>query len=119
MDERIGLSMPCCAFTSFPASAGCSAHCFCNYVPSIARDFDRGDLCMLIAPRPLVLIVARKDPSFPLPEAEEQFLLVRRGYEAAGAPDRCLLLPAPGGHRYYAGLAWPAFDSLHGWDAQA
>lgn len=115
MDERISLSMPCCAFTSFLASIGCSAHCFCNYIPGIARDFDMGDLCMLIAPRPVILIVAAKDPSFPLKEAQEQFVIVKQGYKALNAENQCLLLPAPEGHRYYAGIAWPAFDSLSGW----
>ena len=115
VDERLAAAMPCCAFTSFYASIGISAHCFCNYIPGIARFFDMGDLCALIAPRPLAVISAAQDPSFPLREAREQFQVTQRLYARLEAADRCRLIPAPGGHRYYADLAWPAFRELTGW----
>ena len=115
VDERIGACMPSCAFTSFYASIGVSAHCFCNYIPGIARDFDMGDLCALIAPRPLIVIAGAKDMSFPLKEAREQFVFTEQVYARLSASDRCRLIAGPEGHRYYAALAWPAFHDVTGW----
>ena len=114
-DERIAACMPSCAFTSFLASIGVSAHCFCNYIPGIAKDFDMGDLCALIAPRPLIVIAGTKDTSFPLKEAREQFVYTEQVYARCAAKDRCRLIAGPEGHRYYASLAWPAFHELTGW----
>ena len=114
-DERIGACMPSCAFTSFYASIGVSAHCFCNYIPGIARDFDMGDLCALIVPRPLIVIAGTKDTSFPLKEAKEQFVFTERVYSLLSASDRCRLIAGPERHRYYAALAWPAFHEITGW----
>ena len=115
IDQRIAACMPSCAFTSFYASIGVRAHGFCNYIPGIARDFDMGDLCAMIAPRPLVIIAGAKDTSFPLKEAKEQFEITRRLYERLAAPDRCRLIAAPEGPRYYADLAWPAFREAARW----
>ena len=115
MDPRIAASMPSCAFTSYYASIVVGLHCMCNYIPGIAKDFDMGDLCALIAPRPLVVIAAKQDTSFPLEQALEQFEVTKAAYSAANALDKCRLLAAPGGHRYYASLAWPAFDELTAW----
>lgn len=115
MDERIGACMPSCAFTSYLASIGTSAHCFCNYIPGIAKEFDMGDLGALIAPRPLIIIAGALDASFPLKEAREQFVCTRQVYSCMGAESRCFLIAAPGGHRYYADLAWPKFHELTGW----
>ena len=115
MDGRIAACMPSCAFTSFYASIGVRAHCFCNYIPGIARDFDMGDLCAMIAPRPLVIISGAKDTSFPQKEAKEQFVYTQRAYERLNAGDRCRLIAAPEGHRYYAALAWPAFREVTQW----
>ncbi len=118
MDTRLAASMPSCAFTSFYASIGVSLHCMCNYIPGVARDFDMGDLCALIAPRPLVLIAAEKDKSFPLTQAKEQVVLAQRVYDGLQAPEKCRLIAAPGGHRYYANLAWPAFNEITGWNRE-
>ncbi len=115
VDERIGACMPSCAFTSFYASIGTRAHCFCNYVPGIAQAFDMGDLGALIAPRPLILIAGAKDDLFPLREAREQFVFTEQVYALSSAPDRCRLIAGSEGHRYYAALAWPAFHELTGW----
>lgn len=114
-DERIAACMPCCAFTSFYASIGVSAHCLCNYIPGIARDFDMGDLCALIAPRPLIVLSGALDQSFPLREAREQIVFTKAVYGEMGEERLCRLIAAPGGHRYYADLAWPAFRELTGW----
>ena len=115
VDERIGACMPSCAFTSFYASIGVSAHCFCNYIPGIAREFDMGDLGALIAPRPLIVIAGEKDTSFPLKEAREQFVFTEQVYARLSALDRCRLIAGLEGHRYYANLAWPAFHAVTGW----
>ncbi len=114
-DERIGACMPSCAFTSFYASIGTRAHCFCNYIPGIAQAFDMGDLCALIAPRPLIAVAGKKDALFPLEEAREQFVFTEQVYALSSASDRCRLIEGPEGHRYYAALAWPAFHAVTGW----
>ena len=47
--------------------------------------------------------------------AKEQVRIARASYEAAGAPGRIAHVIGPEGHRFYAALSWPVFDTLTGW----
>lgn len=108
MEERIAAALPSCAVCTYGDSIAAMRHCACNFVPNIALEFDMGDLCGLIAPRPLMIMAGKDDPIFPLPGVRRTFAICRTMYEAAGTPQGCSLLVGDAGHQYYPALAWPA-----------
>ena len=115
METRLAAAMPSCAFCGFKESIGVQHHCICNYVPGIMRWFDMGDLAGLIAPRPLVVVNGKEDAIFPIASASAQFAIARALYSVAGAADKCVHAVGGEGHRFYAALGWPLFNSLTGW----
>lgn len=114
MDERIKLSMPSCAFCTFEASIMAMHHCPCNYIPSIRKYFNMGDMTGLIAPRKLVIVSGVKDPIFPIGAAEESFEITKQLYKAAGASDVCYHVKGSEGHQFYPDDAWPIVHKLMG-----
>ena len=115
LDPRIRIAMPSCYVCTFRDSIATIDHCPDNYIPGILGYFEMGDLAGLIAPRPLVVVAGREDEIFPIQGVEETFETIRQIYRAAGAAGRCRLVVGPGGHRFYADLAWPVFRELAGW----
>lgn len=110
MDTRIKACMPSCSFCGFLPSIGEQVHCFCNYIPGIARDFDMGDLAALTAPRVFVAITGKLDGTFPVHSAQEQLEIAKVVYARLGCENRCRLEVGQEGHRYYASLAWSALQ---------
>lgn len=104
-----GLMLGSC-FATYAASIGSVDHCCDNYLPGALRWFDFPDLALLVAPRPLVVVMGRDDPLFPLPAVEAAFARAREIYASSAAEDRCRLMLGEGGHRFYADQAWAAFD---------
>jgi dienelactone hydrolase len=104
---RVRAAMPACCFSTFQASIQVMFHCVCNYVPGLLQVAEMGDIAGLIAPRPLVIVSGREDGIYPLGPAQAEFARVRPVYAAAGAPGNCHHVIGEGGHRYYAGDAWP------------
>ncbi len=80
--------------------------------------FDMGDLAAMIAPRPLVVVNGRHDEIFPIESAEEQFVVAKEIYGAAGAADKIAHVVGAQGHRFYADDSWGIFDTLTGWKQQ-
>ena len=115
LDERIKVCMPSCAVCSFAESIASLYHCACNYVPSLGKYVDMGDLAALIAPRKLIVVAGAKDTGFLLPGVEREYTVIEKIYEAAGAPDACRLVVGPEGHRFYADPSWDIFAELSGW----
>lgn len=115
LDERIKIAMPSCAVCSFSQSIGTLYHCACNYVPSLGKYVDMGDLAVLIAPRPLVVVAGAKDTGFLLPGVESEYEIIKKIYAKAGAPDACALVVGSEGHRFYANPSWDVFRRLSGW----
>jgi len=107
MDERIAVSLPSCSVCTYGDSIAAMHHCACNFIPNIALDFDMGDLCGLIAPRPFALMAGIEDKIFPIHGVKATFAICEKMYAAAGAPDKCTLLVGDAGHQYYPALAWP------------
>lgn len=112
MEERICLAMPSCALCTYKDSIGAMHHCTCNFVPNIAKDFDMGDLCGLIAPRPLIVVSGAKDSIFPHDGVAESVEVAKDYFRAADAPDACIWLEGAEGHRFYADLSWPTFRKM-------
>lgn len=115
LDERISIAMPSCAVCSFSQSIGTLYHCACNYIPSLGKYVDMGDLAVLIAPRPLVVVAGAKDGGFLLPGVEAEYGIIKKIYAEAGAADACALVVGPEGHRFYAEPSWDVFRQLSGW----
>ncbi|MBO5069417.1 MAG: hypothetical protein J6C37_03530 [Roseburia sp.] len=112
MDERIRFAMPSCAVCTYEASIMAMHHCPCNFIPSIRRYFNMGDLGGLIAPRPLVVVCGKEDPIFPLGGVEESFTLIQNAYRQFGKEDLCHLVTGDGGHQFYPDDAWPVMKKM-------
>ena len=107
IDERIKISVPSCAVCAFGDSIAAVPHCECNFVPFIAKYFDMGDLCAMVAPRPLIVVNGKDDTDFPLYAAKACVEVGRRVYEAMGVSDELVHVVGGAGHRFYADDAWP------------
>jgi dienelactone hydrolase len=106
-----GLVLGSC-FATFASSIGSVDHCCDNYLPGALHWFDFPDLALLVAPRPLVVVMGRDDRIFPLPGVEAAFERAREIYAAVGVERRCRLALCEGGHRFYAREAWAAFEGI-------
>jgi dienelactone hydrolase len=112
VEPRIeGLVIGSC-FATYASSIGSVDHCCDNYLPGALRWFDFADLALLVAPRPLVVVMGRDDRLFPLAGVEAASARARAIYAGLGAEDRCRLLLCEGGHRFYANAAWAAFGEI-------
>ncbi|MDO4739221.1 MAG: alpha/beta hydrolase family protein [Eubacteriales bacterium] len=109
LEPRFKVVMPSCSFNTYEHSILAMLHCMCNYVPDLALHMEMADLAMCIAPRPLLVVNGALDEIFPIETAKDAFAVVRRIYEAAGAPDNCRHIIGKEGHRFYAEDAWPVF----------
>ncbi|MCQ2430978.1 MAG: acetylxylan esterase [Clostridia bacterium] len=112
LETRIRFAVPSCAVCRFADSIGAMMHCECNFVPGIAKVFDMGELCGLIAPRKLVVVSGHNDPIFPLDGAKACVAEAKRIYTALGAPDNIAHVVGDGAHRFYAGDAWPVIHAM-------
>ncbi|MGI6173729.1 MAG: alpha/beta hydrolase family protein [Christensenellales bacterium] len=112
LDERLFAAISSCALCGFAESIIAIRHCACNYVPSVMRWYDMGDLCGLIAPRPLVIVSGTDDEIFPIDSAKREFAAAEALYRASGAADRLSHAIGRGGHRFYAEAAWKRFLAL-------
>lgn len=118
-DPRITVAMPVAYVASFRYTLLRHDHCEDHYLPGFLTQFELGDLAVLLAPRPLVVVTGEQDIGFPIAGAREAFDRIAEIYDWMGAGDRCRLVVGPGGHRFYADLSWPVFEELSGWQGQA
>ncbi len=107
LDERIKISVPSCSVCRYADSIGARYHCECNFVPSIAKYFDMGDLCAMVAPRDLVVINGVLDTDFPIDGAKACVEVGREAYKAVGRENAIVHVIGDGGHRFYADDSWP------------
>lgn len=106
-----GLILSSC-FATYASSIGSIDHCCDNYLPGALGWFDLADLSLLVAPRPLVVVMGRDDRLFPLFGVEAAFERAREIYARLDAKHRCRLVLCQGGHRFYANAAWAAFAEV-------
>jgi len=110
LDKRIAAAAPCCYLCTF---AGCLMdvfHCPCNFIPSLGTVCDMPDLAGLVAPRPMLVIAATKDPMFAIDESRKAYQQTRRIYQDAGAAKELEFFEGAGGHRYYNHRVWSFFE---------
>ncbi len=112
LEDRIKISVPSCAFSTFYDSIVVQWHCRCNYVPGVAKYFDMGDIGMLIAPKKLLVVNGASDGIFPIAKAREQYTIIEKAYGLMNVSEDCMLLVGNGGHQFYPDDAWPI---LHEW----
>ena len=108
IEERIFLSVPSCAVCTYEASIIAMGHCDCNYVPSVRRYFNMGDIGCLIAPRNLVVVCGKEDKIFPLDGVKESFEIIKSVYKK----DNVKLIIGDGGHQFYPADAWPVMKEM-------
>ncbi len=106
VDERIKVCIPSCSICTFKDSIIDLKHCCCNYIPSIAKYFDMGDLAGLIAPRKLIIVAGEKDSIFPISGVKQTFSFAENLYSCINAENNLSLLIGNGGHRYYKDLVF-------------
>ena len=111
IDRRISLAMPSCSVCAFKNSIAAMNHCVCNFVPNIAKYFDMGELCQLVAPRSLIVVNGIADDIFPIDGAKACLEVAKIAFAAAGVSDRLHHVIGKEGHRFYADDTWPI---LHG-----
>ncbi len=106
MDERIKVCVPVCAFCTFEESILKFYHCSCNYIPSMYKYFDMQDVSCLIAPRKLIIINGKLDPSFLIEGAKIGYETVETVSKKAGAEENCKFVESPYGHFWANDLIW-------------
>ena len=112
IDERITVCAPSCSICTYEHSIAAMPHCMCNYIPSIRKFFEMGDLAGLIAPRKLIIAAGDKDEIFPIDGTKQNFEKIKFIYEKAGVKDNCALLIASGGHLNYADQIWEKYYQM-------
>lgn len=114
IDERIKYAIPSCSVCTYLDSIINIYHCPCNYIPSIARYFDMGDLGGLIAPRGLVVVAGKHDPIFPLHGVSRCVDRIKSLYKEDCAENRIRFVIGDGGHQFYPNIAYSALNELRG-----
>ena len=112
IDQRVRASVIVSAISTIKASIGAMPHCPCNYVPSIAKYFDMGNICQLIAPRYLAVISGKDDPIFPIHGAVECVETAKIAYGKLNACDKLIHISTNGGHKFYPSEAWDIIKNI-------
>ena len=112
IDDRIKITVISSAISTFSKSIGAMPHCPCNYVPSISKYFDVGNICQLIAPRTLVVISGDEDPIFPIDGTRECVNVAKVAFEEYGAENNLVHIAARGAHKFYPNEVWNALSEL-------
>ena len=112
IDERIKNAVASCAVCTYLDSIVNLFHCPCNYVPSVARYFDMGDLGGLIAPRALLIYAGEEDPIFPIDGVKKCYKIIKELYNKAGADDKVILATAKMPHRFNKDVAYNALNKV-------
>ena len=88
LDERIRACVVSGYFCTFRQSILAMQHCPCNFVPGLGRFGEESDLVGLIAPRPMLIEAADRDPIFPIQGVRDSVEIARARYALFGAQDQ-------------------------------
>ncbi len=106
VDPRIRACVVSGYFCTFQDSILAMHHCLCNFVPGLARFGEMYDLAGLIAPRPMLVELADRDPIFPRFAVEKSVAKARQIYRVFGAADQLETDYFPGEHQIGGGRAY-------------
>ena len=122
LDERVKVSIPVCYVNAFEylleAMRGYNwvgGQDLCNQVPRILSYADMGDICALVASRPLMIINATQDPMFPTDGARQAAARAQRIYNLLGVSDRIRLTLVDAGHGYDQQMRQAAYGWFTKW----
>ncbi len=92
-------------------------NCACWELPGFVGLMDVCEVHLLIAPRPLLLESAERDPCFPVRYTREGYARIRAGYKVFGAEDAVQQDVWPAGHEWHGVVAYPFVDKVLGGNA--
>ncbi|MCD6344278.1 MAG: hypothetical protein J7M17_01555 [Anaerolineae bacterium] len=105
LDDRVKVALVNSYLGKYVVTCLDEKHCPCNDIPGILRYAEMGDVAALIAPRPVMFVNGRRDPSTG-PAARGSFAIVRQVYRILGVPQRAKLIePEEMGHAFDNQLA--------------
>ncbi|MFZ5917606.1 MAG: dienelactone hydrolase family protein [Chloroflexota bacterium] len=105
LDERVQVALVNSYLGKYVVTCLDEEHCPCNDIPGILRYAEMGDVAALIAPRPVMFVNGRRDPSTTL-AARESFTIIRQMFSFLGLPQRTKLIePENLGHHFDNQLA--------------
>ena len=87
LDVRIKACVVSGYFSTFKNSILAMNHCPCNVVPGLHKFGEEYDLIGLIAPRPVLIEAATRDPLFPIKDVELSVAKARQVYRVFGAEE--------------------------------
>jgi hypothetical protein len=88
VDERIRACVVSGYYGTFRDSILAMHHCTCNFVPGLGRFGEMYDLVGLIAPRPMLVESATRDPIFPTEATKRSVEAAKKVYALFGAGDQ-------------------------------
>jgi dienelactone hydrolase len=106
VDPRICACVVSGYFCTFQDSILAMGHCLCNFIPGLARFGEMYDLAGLIAPRPMLVESADRDPIFPRFAVEKSIAMARQEYQVFQAADQLETDYFPGGHQISGARAY-------------
>lgn len=105
LDPRYAAASVHAFFPRYFGSLTRALRCPCTNAAEIADRVDLPELALLIAPRPLEVVVGQSDPEFDFAESRDAFRTVSATYSALGGTAKWS--PHPGGHAWQASTtAW-------------
>ena len=91
-------------------------HCFFPYIPNlITHGIETTDLSKLIAPRPFLIGVGKRDEGTPLDGVKKVYESMLERYRELGCEDRLKLVITEGGHEFSQELHEAAYAWLDKW----
>lgn len=100
LDPRISFIIANGYLNSFKGSILDIWHCPDNYIPNILKSCELYDIASLIAPRPALYIMGKKDHIFPIETAKSSFDRVQSAYKLFNKIQNCRLEIHNGGHKW-------------------
>ena len=88
LDTRIKACVISGYYSTFRDSILAMDHCTCNFVPGLHEFGEMYDIIGLIAPRPVMVEAATRDPIFPIGAVKKSVARARKVYDVFGARER-------------------------------
>jgi dienelactone hydrolase len=112
LDTRIKACVVSGYYSTFRDSILAMNHCTCNFVPGIHAFGEMHDIAGLVAPRPMLVEAASRDPIFPIASVRKGVARARKVYDVFGARKNVVTDYFEGRHQISGAKA---YDFL--WDA--